>query len=258
MGSSCLDPAIGLDPTFMQEVAELTIGSPDYTDAAEAYSEKIHGSWGEVPTQDLDVEMAEHLIELGKRTRQLAPVHRPAIVTGWGELARPIVLPPSSMPTVLVQAMKVQPPYVTAELRAALTEHLGENLTGVEFDCDHMVPHVRADEVAALVRSMPLKEPTWQPPPKSRSKRYGASSRRFRPVSWRHTAISLMLQDFPALARSVGSCERTLPTCRGIGFSAPSGKPSAHLAHRQIAKLELEGVPIKDGRIDLKKARYHF
>ena len=152
-GLVLLDPAIGLDPTFMQEVAELTIGSPDYTDAAEAYSEKIHGSWGEVPTQDLDVEMAEHLIELGNG-RVNWRLSTPAIVTGWGELARPIVLPPSSMPTVLVQAMKVQPPYVTAELRAALTEHLGENLTGVEFDCDHMVPHVRADEVAALVRSM--------------------------------------------------------------------------------------------------------
>ena len=46
-----------------------------------------------------------------------------------------------------------------------------------------------------------------------------------------------------------------LPWHRVLGAS---GKPSAHLAHRQVAKLELEGVPIKDGRIDLKKARYHF
>ncbi|MCX6476976.1 MAG: hypothetical protein NT100_25885, partial [Rhodococcus sp.] len=88
-GLVLLDPAIGLDPTFMQEVAELTIGSPDYTDAAEAYSEKIHGSWGEVPTQDLDVEMAEHLIELGNG-RVNWRLSTPAIVTGWGELARPI------------------------------------------------------------------------------------------------------------------------------------------------------------------------
>jgi lipase len=152
-GLVLLDPAIGLDPNFMQEVAELTIGSPDYTDAAEAYSEKIHGSWGEVPTQDLDVEMAEHLIRLGNG-RVNWRLSTPAVVTAWGELARPIVLPPSSMPTVLVQAMKVQPPYVTDEFRAALTEHLGENLTSVEFDCDHMVPHVRADEVADLVRTV--------------------------------------------------------------------------------------------------------
>lgn len=60
-------------------------------------------------------------------------------------------------------------------------------------------------------------------------------------------------------ARTVGWIMRTdsadLPWHRVLGAS---GKPSAHLAHRQIAKLELEGVPIKEGRIDLKKARFHF
>lgn len=152
-GLVLLDPAIGLDPEFMGRVAELTIGSPDYTDAAEARSEKVHGSWGEVPTEVLDWEFDEHLIHLdnGRVNWRLST---PAVVTAWGELARPLVLPPSSIPTALVQAMKVQPPYVTDEFRAAMTAHLGDNLTMAEFDCDHMVPHVRADEVAALIRTM--------------------------------------------------------------------------------------------------------
>ncbi|MGO4201293.1 MGMT family protein [Rhodococcus sp. TAF43] len=37
-----------------------------------------------------------------------------------------------------------------------------------------------------------------------------------------------------------------------------SGRPAPHLAHRQLAKLELEGVPIRDGRVDLAAARHRF
>lgn len=59
--------------------------------------------------------------------------------------------------------------------------------------------------------------------------------------------------------RTVGWIMRTdssdLPWHRVLGAS---GKPAAHLAHRQIATLELEGVPIKDGRIDMSRARHNF
>ena len=59
--------------------------------------------------------------------------------------------------------------------------------------------------------------------------------------------------------RTVGWIMRTdssdLPWHRVLGAS---GKPATHLAHRQIAKLELEGVPIKDGRIDMACARHTF
>ncbi|WP_424809676.1 alpha/beta fold hydrolase [Rhodococcus sp. 27YEA15] len=152
-GLVLLDPAVGLDPTLMQRIAELTIGSPDYTDAAEARSEKVHGAWGEVDTAVLDEEFTEHLVPLGNG-RVNWRLSTAAVVTAWGELARPLVLPPPSTPTVLVQAMKVQPPYVTDEFRAALTAHLGSNLTYVPFDCDHMVPQVRPDAVADLVRQL--------------------------------------------------------------------------------------------------------
>lgn len=59
--------------------------------------------------------------------------------------------------------------------------------------------------------------------------------------------------------RTVGWIMRTdssdLPWHRVLGAS---GKPAAHLAHRQIAKLESEGVPIKEGRIDMARARHTF
>jgi alkylated DNA nucleotide flippase Atl1 len=56
--------------------------------------------------------------------------------------------------------------------------------------------------------------------------------------------------------RTVGWIMRTdsadLPWHRVIGAS---GRPAAHLAARQLRLLAEEGVPIVDGRIDLRTAR---
>lgn len=152
-GLVLLDPAIALDAQWMREIADLTVASPDYTDAAEARSEKVHGSWGEVPTALLDAEMDEHLVTLanGRVNWRLST---PAIISAWGELARDFVLPPTAMPTVLVQAMRVRPSYVTPTFLGALTDRLGDHLTTVELDCDHMVPQARPNEVAELIRTL--------------------------------------------------------------------------------------------------------
>ncbi|MFC4125290.1 MGMT family protein [Nocardia rhizosphaerae] len=57
-------------------------------------------------------------------------------------------------------------------------------------------------------------------------------------------------------ARTVGWIMRTdsadLPWHRVIGAS---GRPSPHLAARQLRLLAEEGVPIADGRVDLRTAR---
>ncbi|MFD4366358.1 alpha/beta fold hydrolase [Rhodococcus sp. NPDC058521] len=146
-----LDPAIGLDGDLMSKVAELTISSPDYTDAAEARAEKRGEAWADVPAHVLDAEIDEHLIELDNgRVNWRMSV--PAVVAVWGELAREYVLPPN-VPTALVPAKKVQPPYTTEKFRAALRERLGENLTTTELDCDHMVPQARPDDVAGILRN---------------------------------------------------------------------------------------------------------
>ncbi|MFC9787784.1 MGMT family protein [Rhodococcus sp. NPDC127528] len=59
--------------------------------------------------------------------------------------------------------------------------------------------------------------------------------------------------------RTVGWIMRTdssdLPWHRVV---PASGRPTPHLAHRQISKLALEGVPIDDGRVDLRAARHRF
>ncbi len=56
--------------------------------------------------------------------------------------------------------------------------------------------------------------------------------------------------------RTVGWIMRTdssdLPWHRVLGAS---GRPAAHLATRQLKLLAAEGVPIRDGRVDLRTAR---
>ena len=143
-GLLLLDPAIGLPPERMQEIADLTVRYPDYTDAAEARADKAHGAWGEV---------AEELIEL-ETGRVNWRLFVPALVTSWSELARDFVLPTAQIPTTLVRAAKVQPPYVTAEFRAALAERLGADLTELEMDCDHMIDQARPEETATLIRGL--------------------------------------------------------------------------------------------------------
>lgn len=146
-----LDPAIGMDPGRLLTVAEQTLESPDYTDVVEARADKVNGSWGEVAPDLLDEELAEHLVpwpngRVGWR------ISLPAVTACWGELAREFVLPPPGLRTSLVQAMRVQPPYVTPEFRAALVAAQGP-VNVAEWDCDHMVPQARPSQVAELIRT---------------------------------------------------------------------------------------------------------
>ena len=148
-----LDPAIALDPADLLEVATATVESPDYTDVPEARADKLAGAWGELDPALLEIELAEHLVpthdgRVGWR------MSIPAITAYWSELARPFVLPPAGLRVHLVQAMKVQPPYVTDAFKDALRAHLGTNLTSHEFDCDHMVSFARPRETAEIIASL--------------------------------------------------------------------------------------------------------
>jgi lipase len=147
-----LDPATGLDGHRMREIADDMIASPDYTDREEARSDKLSGSWGEVPEADLDAELDEHLVPWpnGRVGWRLS---LPAMMSYWSELTRPIALPRSGTPTTLLRATKTDPPYVTDGLVTALRDSLGPDFNLVDIDCDHMVPLARPDETAAAVRA---------------------------------------------------------------------------------------------------------
>ncbi|OBH17642.1 MULTISPECIES: alpha/beta fold hydrolase [Mycolicibacter] len=148
-----LDPAIGLDGQWMAEIADAMLASPDYPDPAEARAEKEHGSWSDVDAAVLDAELDEHLIALPSG-RYAWRISVPAMMSYWSELARDIVLPEPGTPTTLVRARRTSPPYVREDLIAALRDRLGPDLRLVDIDCQHMVPHARPAEVAALIRDL--------------------------------------------------------------------------------------------------------
>lgn len=152
-GLLLLDPAIGLDGAWMREIAEAMLASPDYPDAEEARLEKLHGSWSDVEPALLDAEIDEHLIEL-PNGRYGWRVCLPAMMSYWSELARDPVLPPAQTATILVRAKRTAPPYVGDELIAALQDRLGSRFRLLDFDCNHMVPYAKPDNVAALAREL--------------------------------------------------------------------------------------------------------
>ena len=144
-----LDPAVGLDGGWMRDIADEMFASPDYTDREEARADKANGSWGEVDPEELDRELDEHLVDLpGGRAGWRVSI--PAMLSYWSELARPILLPRNEISVTLVRATRTDPPYVSDELLAGLGDR--PDFTLLEFDCDHMLPHARPADTAAVIR----------------------------------------------------------------------------------------------------------
>lgn len=146
-----LDPAVGLDGGWMREIADAMLGSPDYSDPAEARAAKTNGSWAEVDPAVVDDELDEHLVALpgGRYGWRLS---MPAMMSYWSELARDIILPPNGISTTVVRAAWTSPRYVTDQLVTVLRERLGADFRLVTFECDHMVAETKPAEVAALIR----------------------------------------------------------------------------------------------------------
>ena len=150
-GLVLLDPAVGLDGAWMAEIAEAMLASPDYTDRAEARSEKVDGSWADVDDAQLEAELDEHLIELPSG-RVGWRISVPAMISYWSELARPMSLPAKQIRTLLVRAGRTSPPYVTDVLLDSLRGRLDTRFELVDLDCDHMVAQAKPAETAALIR----------------------------------------------------------------------------------------------------------
>jgi lipase len=146
-----LDPAVGLDGEWMRDIAESMFSFPDYPDPAEARQEKAGGSWADVDPAVLDADLDEHLVKL-PNGRYGWRVSLPAMMSYWSELARDIVLPTAGTPTTLVRAAWTSPPYVGDQLIAGLRQRLGSDFELLDFECNHMVPHAKPNEVAALIR----------------------------------------------------------------------------------------------------------
>ncbi|MFW0789087.1 alpha/beta fold hydrolase [Gordonia sp. CPCC 205333] len=148
-GLILLDPAQGLPPEWASQIATESMMNWTYPDADAARAAKRAEGWAMVPDDILDAEIAAHLIDVGHAVGWR--VSQPAAATAWSEMARPAELPPSHIPTTIVVADRVQPPFVSAEFIEAATK----TLAAVDIrhvDCDHMVPLIEPELVATLIR----------------------------------------------------------------------------------------------------------
>jgi len=59
----------------MLDIANDMFASPDYTNRAEARSEKANGSWADVEPHELDRELDEHLNRYARRAGGMADQH---------------------------------------------------------------------------------------------------------------------------------------------------------------------------------------
>ncbi len=143
-----LDPAQGLDPVWAAQIAGESMAHWTYADADAARAAKRSEGWADVPDAILDAEIETHLIPLGDAVGWR--VSQPAAATAWSEMAQPAALPPPDVPTTIVVADRVDPPFVTDEFLRAATELTTVSVEHV--DCEHMVPFLAPDLVANLVR----------------------------------------------------------------------------------------------------------
>ncbi len=138
-----LDPAMALPVELAREAAEEARPDDSWATLHEAIADRIAGQAPqavEAAREDAAIAIAQDAD--GRFRRQYS---RPAVITGWGEMARALPALPDGHPILLITA--AQAPYVTDVLRRGLpgaVEHV--------LDCGHVVLWEAFDEVARLVR----------------------------------------------------------------------------------------------------------
>ena len=152
-GLVLLDPAQGLDPAFALDVATQSLENWDYADAEDAKAAKRAEGWAQVPADILDAEIAEHLI-LRPHGRVGWRVSAPMAATAWSEMSRPAQLPPAGLPTHVVVADRVDPPFVRPAFLDECATARADSVTVHHADCEHMVPLIEPKLCAELIRKL--------------------------------------------------------------------------------------------------------
>jgi lipase len=142
-----VDPAIALDPADMLETAEEAREEDVYASLDEARADQV-GRWPFATDEQLADELAAGFVQAedGRWRRRYSTAMG---VTAWSEMARPLVTPPPSTPTLLVPALDAD--YVSPQHIEAFRAVLGDNLTVREMDCGHVIYLERPAEFGKLV-----------------------------------------------------------------------------------------------------------
>ncbi|QKT08077.1 alpha/beta fold hydrolase [Gordonia sp. X0973] len=151
-----LDPAQGIDPTRARDVAADSMAHWTYPSPEAARAAKRAEGWAAVPDEILDEEIATHLRpseEVGLPAGTYGwRVSQPAAATAWSEMADGFALPPVGVPTDVVVADRVDPPFVSAGFLDACRARRPDSVRVHHADCEHMVPFLEPELVARLVR----------------------------------------------------------------------------------------------------------
>ncbi|EGD55244.1 alpha/beta hydrolase [Gordonia neofelifaecis] len=152
-GLVLLDPAQALDPGRAGVIAEAAMANWGNVDADDAKAAKRMEGWGAVPADVLEEEVAEHLVPTADG-RVAWRVSAPAAATAWSEMTRPFRLPPAAVPTHVVVADRVDPPFVGPEFLTACAVERPDTVTVHHVDTEHMIPFLAPELCAELVRSL--------------------------------------------------------------------------------------------------------
>ncbi|AHH94390.1 alpha/beta fold hydrolase [Kutzneria albida] len=142
-----VDPSTGLPPAATREIAESELW-PERFDSFEQVRAAQHERWP-AATEDLVAEeLADNAVQEADGRWRLR--YNPAMaVVAWSEMARPAVLPPADLPTLLIRALRAD--FVQPEFVRACQRRLGDKLALHELDCGHVVYVDRPGELGALV-----------------------------------------------------------------------------------------------------------
>ncbi|HWL45308.1 MAG TPA: alpha/beta fold hydrolase [Ilumatobacter sp.] len=142
-----LDPALALDPADASETAIDVIDDNGWASIDEAAVAR-RGGLGDEYAATIAEELTEHLVE-GDDGRFRFRYHKPAVVTGWGEMSYPL---PDSVPVVPALVVVCdRADIVTPDALAGLRRLFGEHLTVEHLDSGHMLYWERFDDTARLV-----------------------------------------------------------------------------------------------------------
>lgn len=144
-----LDPALALDPTEASEIAADSLADTSWETTAEAAAAR-KGDLPDFADAAIAEEIDEHLV-YGDDGRFRFRYHRPAVVTGWGEMSYPLPADVRRVPTLVVVCDKAE--IVTPAALAGLHGLFGEQLSEAHLDSGHMLYWEAFDATAALVTS---------------------------------------------------------------------------------------------------------
>ncbi|ALE73028.1 alpha/beta hydrolase [Pseudonocardia sp. EC080610-09] len=142
-----LDPAIGLDPELMLANAEEFRADASWATPDEARAARTE-TWPGVPAERVDAEIEAHLEQRDGAWRWR--YSRASVIAAWAEMARPAVVPPAGLPTLVVPATGAD--FVSDAWLDACRAELGDDLTVAPMDTGHMVYLERPAEVVELLR----------------------------------------------------------------------------------------------------------